>query len=66
MTRFILVLIVTILGYSWAFEVESPVYRTAQWSKAEVGVTCADGGDPTVVGNLNGTLVVSCGKGDSE
>lgn len=40
-----------------------PVYKlTPQHNSYEIGVTCTNGGDPTVVGNFDGMLMVSCGK----
>jgi hypothetical protein len=43
---------------------ESPVYYriTKQKSGTEVGIDCPDGGDPTVVGNFDGMLMISCGE----
>ena len=32
----------------------------------QVGISCADEADPTVVRNDNGTLIVSCGLAESE
>lgn len=34
------------------------VHRTSQ---TELGITCSNGGDPTVVGNEESTLIISCG-----
>ena len=43
-------------------DAESQVWKvTRQNNTYELGVTCANDGDPTVVGNFDGTLVVSCG-----
>lgn len=35
---------------------------TPQHNRYEIGITCTNGGDPTVAGNFDGMLVVSCGK----
>ncbi len=41
----------------------STLYRiTDQKNRYEVGIDCPDGGDPTVVGNFDGMLMVSCGQ----
>lgn len=41
----------------------APGYRvTDQRNGYEVGITCTNGGDPTVVGNFDGMLMISCGK----
>lgn len=38
------------------------LYKVAHISETLVGVSCpGNGGDPTVVGNYGGTLLVSCG-----
>lgn len=34
---------------------------TQQNNRYEIGVTCTNGGDPTVAGNFDGMLMVSCG-----
>jgi hypothetical protein len=40
-----------------------PVYQiTKQANNYEVGITCNNNGDPTVVGNYGGMLIVSCGR----
>lgn len=39
------------------------VYKlTPQHNRYEIGITCTNGGDPTVAGSFDGMLVVSCGK----
>jgi hypothetical protein len=40
------------------------VYRVMdQRNGYEVGISCSGGGDPTVVGNFDGELLISCGAG---
>lgn len=43
---------------------DKPVYKlTPQHNLYEIGITCTNGGDPTVEGNFDGMLMVSCGQG---
>lgn len=38
------------------------LFRVVRLNESVVGISCpGNGGDPTVVTNLNGTLLVSCG-----
>ncbi len=42
------------------------VYKiTEQHNAYEVGITCTNGGDPTVAGSYDGMLIVSCGASPS-
>lgn len=50
------------LGLALALQ-PRPVYHvTPQHNNYELGITCGNGGDPTVKGNFDGMLVVSCGN----
>lgn len=38
------------------------LYKVAHINQSVVGISCpGNNGDPTVVGNIEGTLVISCG-----
>ena len=40
-----------------------PVYHlTPQHNRYEIGISCTAGADPTVEGNFDGMLLVSCGN----
>jgi hypothetical protein len=37
-------------------------YKTTHLNQSVIGISCpGNGGDPTVIGNVEGTLLVSCG-----
>lgn len=56
-------LIAVLILATLAWATGQNVYKlTPQHNRYEIGITCTNGGDPTVAGNFDGMLVVSCGK----
>lgn len=60
-----LALAVFVLAFACALvasERPKNIYKVSHISSAVVGISCpGNGGDPTVITNIDGTLLVSCG-----
>jgi hypothetical protein len=51
-----------LVGLATAAERAKNFYKTAHISQSVIGISCpGNDGDPTVIGNVDGTLLVSCG-----
>jgi hypothetical protein len=58
----ILVILLVLGGVAGAAERAKSFYKIAHLSESVVGISCpGNGGDPTVAGNVDGVLLVSCG-----
>jgi len=61
MKRIIAVLLM-LGGIAVAAEKAKAFYKVTRINQSVIGISCpGNGGDPTVITNLNGTLLVSCG-----
>jgi hypothetical protein len=59
----IIVILLVLGGIAGAAERAKSLYKVSHISESVVGISCpGNGGDPTVVTNVSGTLLVSCGK----
>lgn len=58
----ILIILLVLGGIAVAAERSKSLFRVVRLNESVVGISCpGNGGDPTVVTNLNETLLVSCG-----
>ncbi len=58
----LIVVLLTLSALALATERVQSFYKVSRISQSVVGISCpGNGGDPTVVTNVNGTLLVSCG-----
>ncbi len=56
-------IVLALVGLGVAEERAKSFYKIAHLSQSVVGISCpGNQGDPTVVGNVSGVLIVSCGK----
>lgn len=55
--------LLVLVGIAAAADRAKNFYKTSHISQSVIGVSCpGNGGDPTVIGNVDGTLLVSCGN----
>jgi hypothetical protein len=58
----ILVILLVLGGVAGAAERAKNLYKVAHISESVIGISCpGNNGDPTVITNVSGTLLVSCG-----
>ena len=54
--------ILVLVGTLYATERAKAFYKTTHVNQSVIGISCpGNGGDPTVIGNVEGTLLISCG-----
>jgi hypothetical protein len=62
-TKRIAVILLCLAGIAGAAERAKSLYKVSHISPSVVGISCpGNNGDPTVVTNISGTLLVSCGR----
>ena len=55
--------ILILVGLATAADRAKSFYKTSHISQSVIGISCpGNGGDPTVIGNVDGTLLISCGS----
>lgn len=60
---FLVLLFIVAVATADAAERVRSYYKVSHISQSVVGISCpGNGGDPTVVTNVSGTLLISCGR----